>query len=188
MADPISAPRTGLRVPYPDPATLSEEKREVLDNVSPMLNIMRILMVAPDPFWRAQRGLGRAAVVSTSISDQHRELLVLRVAYLSESDYELYHHLPLGRSAGLSEAKCEAMRTGDYAVLDEQERALAQFVTELVLNVAPSDETLAAMRAHFPDPQMFEIVMIVGYYMMIARVIGVSGIQCDEAAVERWGR
>jgi len=177
-----------MRVPYPDPETLSEEKQAVLTTVSPMLNIMRMLMMAPDPFWRAQRALGRAAVQSISISDRHRELLILRVAYLSNSDYELYHHLPLGRTAGLSGAQCEAMRTGDYAALDETERALAQFVTELVQDVTPGDATLAEMRAHFPDPQMFEVIMIVGYYMMVARVIGVSGLECDETALEAWAK
>lgn len=188
MAHPISPAPTALRIPYPDPETLSDEKRRIYDSFSPMLNIMKILMVAPDPFWRGQRALGRSAVVDTTISDQHRELLVLRVAYLSESDYELYHHLPLGRNAGLSDAKCEAMRTGDFAALDDRERALAQFVTETVLNVSPGDETLAAMQAHFADPQIMEIVLIVGYYMMIARVIGVSGIQRDETAVQNWSK
>jgi len=186
MADQLSLPPAKLRIPYPDPETLSEEKRKIYDTFSPMLNIMKILMVAPDPFWRGQRALGRSAVIDTTISDQHRELLVLRVANLSESDYELYHHLPLGRNAGLSDAKCDAMRTGDFAVLDASERALAQFVTETVLNVSPSDEALAAMQAHFADPQIMEIVLIVGYYMMIARVIGVSGIEMDAAAVQSW--
>jgi 4-carboxymuconolactone decarboxylase len=186
MIDAISPPPAKLRIPYPDPETLSPEKRQIYDTFSPMLNIMKILMVAPDPFWRGQRALGRSAVVDTSISDQHRELLVLRVAYLSNSDYELYHHLPLGKTAGLSDAKCEAMRTGDFTVLDDQERALAQFVTELVVDISPTDETLAAVRAYFPDPQLFEIIMIVGYYMLIARVIAVSGIEMDEAAVQNW--
>lgn len=186
MTSQIHPSPTQQRIPFPDPETLSEEKRKIYDSFSPMLNIMKILMVAPDPFWRGQRALGRSAVVDTSISDQHRELLVLRVAYLSQSEYELYHHLPLGRTAGLSDAQCEAMRTGDYTVLDDQERALAQFVTETVVNISPRDETLAAMRAHFSDAQVMEVVLIVGYYMMIARVIAVSGIQCNEPATESW--
>lgn len=189
MADPVSPPRAATRLPYPDRDSLSDEKREVLGGkFGRVLNISHMLMHAPDPFWRGQRALGRAAVWETSISDRLRELLILRVAYLSESDYELYHHLPLGRAAGLSDAQCEAMRTGDYACLSEEERALARFVTELVADVTPRDETLAAMRAHFPDAQMFEVMMIVGYYMLIARVIAVSGVECDETAVETWTR
>jgi alkylhydroperoxidase family enzyme len=188
MADPVSHPPVKTRIPYPDPAEMSAEKREIYDRFSPMLNIMKILMVAPDPFWKGQRALGRSAVVDTTISDQHRELLILRVAYLSNSDYELHHHLPLGRNAGLSEAKCEAMRTGDYSGLDEAERALAQFVTEIVRDIAPGDGTLAAMRAHFSDAQVLEVTLIVGYYMMIARVIGVTGIGTDEPAVQSWKR
>ena len=176
MSNETAPPPAKTRIPYPDPAMLSEEKRNILNTVSPMLNIMKILMVAPDPFWRGQRALGRSAVVDTTISDQHRELMVLRVAYLSASDYELYHHLPLGKTAGLSDAKCDAMQTGDFAVLDPAERALADFVTETVLHISPSDATLAAMRAHFSDAQVMEVVLIVGYYMMIARVIAVTGI------------
>lgn len=186
MADPTTQAPVKTRIPYPDPATMSEEKRDIYERFSPMLNIMKILMVAPDPFWKGQRALGRSAVVDITISEQHRELLVLRVAYLSKSDYELYHHLPLGRNAGLSEAKCEAMRTGDFAGLDAAERALAVFVTETVTEITPSDATLADMRAHFSDAQVLEVTLIIGYYMMIARVIGVTGIGTDEAAVESW--
>ena len=188
MSDPITQAPVKPRIPYPDPAAMSDDKRDIYERFSPMLNIMKILMVAPDPFWKGQRALGRSAVVDVTITEQHRELLVLRVAYLSKSEYELYHHLPLGRNAGLSEAKCEAMRTGDFAALDAVERALAVFVTETVEDITPSDATLAAMRAHFSDAQILEVTLIIGYYMMIARVIGVTGIGTDEVAVQSWKR
>ena len=188
MTDPMTQAPVKPRIPYPDPSAMSDEKRDIYERFSPMLNIMKILMVAPDPFWRGQRALGRSAVVDVTITEQHRELLVLRVAYLSGSDYELYHHLPLARNSGLSEAKCEAMRTGDFAALDAAERALAIFVTETVLEIVPGDATLAEMRTYFSDAQVLEVALIIGYYMMIARVIGVTGIGTDEPAVESWKR
>jgi alkylhydroperoxidase family enzyme len=189
MADPLHQPRDTPHLPYPEAESLSDEKRDVLDGkFGRVLNISHMLMHAPDPFWRGQRALGRATVWDSTIGEALRELLILRVAHLSRSDYELYHHLPLARTFGVPEEKCEAMRTGAFDCLTERERALAQFVTELVLDVTPREDTLREMRAHFPDDQLLEVVLTVGYYMMIARVIGATGIEMDETAVEKWTR
>lgn len=174
------------RTPYPLPEALSQAQLDVLNSGAPVLNVSKMLMHMADPFWMAQRSLARAAVYDSTIGDGLRELLILRVAHLCRSDYELFHHLSIARSLGVSPEACAAMASGDFTGLSKPEAVLAQFVSEVVLDVSPSDAALAAAREIFSDAQIFEMIAIVGYYMMVARAIAVGGVEIDTAAVENW--
>jgi len=177
------------RIPYPDPADLSDEKRAYVEQVGPrMLNVVRMSLHTPHGLWEAQRDLAAGSVMKATIDPRLREVLILRVAHLSKSEYELYHHLSIARNLGLSEAVLAALESGDYAALSPQERAIAQFTTEVVEDIAPSDETLAAVRALFSDALVFEMIALIGNYMLTARVVGVSGCGLDGSALAGFER
>ncbi len=177
------------RVPYPDPATLSPAKRAYLDNPNlRVLNIARISMHAPDPIWRATVDMAIAVVTDTLTDDRLREIIVLRVAFLSRSQYELHHHLSLARSLGIAQAEIAALESGDFAALTPRDRIVAQFTTEVVRDVDPSDDTVAAMRIAFSDAHVFEIIAIIGSYMNAARVAAVARIANDEVAITSWAK
>jgi alkylhydroperoxidase family enzyme len=169
------------RIPYPNPEKLSAEKCAVLSGKAPVLNISRMSMHASDDLWSAWRKFARTAAYEIALEPALRELLILRVAYLSGSDYEVYHHFQPALDAGASEAKCRSMQTGDFARLEPRERAMAQFVTELILQVSPSDATMGEARTHFSDGAIVETIFLVGAYMTMARLIGASGIQVEQA-------
>jgi 4-carboxymuconolactone decarboxylase len=177
------------RIPYPDPASLSEAKRAYLDAPNlRLLNIARISMVAPDPIWRATVDMALAVVNNTLIDDRMREIIVLRVAYLSNSAYELFHHVSLARSLGIGDAAIAGLESGDFSALAPDEAAVAQFTTEVVRDVSPTDQTLAAMRALYSDERIFEMLGIIGSYMNAARVAAVAGIENDDIAITSWAR
>ncbi|KEQ53822.1 carboxymuconolactone decarboxylase family protein [Sphingobium chlorophenolicum] len=175
------------RIPYPDPATLSDTKREVLSGAfGRVLNISRMAMHAPDAFWAAQRALGRAAIFDIGIGQRQRELIILRVAYLSRSDYEIYHHESIAAALGMTDAEMKALETGDFVAFAADEACLCEFVSEVVTNVSPSDRTLASMQEHFSLPAIFEVLIIACTYMMLARIAAVSGPEIDVEAVTAW--
>lgn len=175
------------RIPYPDPSTLSEEKRKVLADLgSRVLNVSRMVMHTPDPFWAPQRALGRASIVDTSLGGRLREIIILRVAHLSNSDYELFHHISIATNLGMSTEELDGLKTGDVTALPAEEQSVVRFVNELVENVSPSDETLTALRAFYSDPQLFEILFIACTYMTVARVIAVGGVELEDNAVTGW--
>jgi alkylhydroperoxidase family enzyme len=170
------------RIPYPDAGTLSAEKRAVLADKR-VLNVSRMIMHAPDELWTAWRGFARTAAYKPSIDPALRELCILRVAYISKSDYEVLHHFQTALDAGAPREKCLAMQSGSFGVLDPQERAMIAFVSEIVENVSPGDATLHEVRAHFSDEKILEVIMLVGAYMIMARVIATGGVGPEEAAV-----
>lgn len=175
------------RIPYPTRAQLSDAKRAYVDDPAlRLLNIARISMHAPDPIWKATVAMAIAVVTDTLIDDRMREVIVLRVAYLSNSAYELFHHVSMGKSVGLSEAAITGLKSGDFSALTPDEALVAQFTTEVVRDVSPTDETLAAMRSRYSDERIFEMLGIIGSYMNAARVAAIAGIENDDLAIKSW--
>ena len=111
------------RIPYPDPETLSPAKREAMALYGEKtLNVSRMSMHAPERHWAGQRMLGFASLQSVTIDPRLREYIILRVAYLSNSDYEIYHHRSIAGKLGVGEAEFEALRTGDFSPFTSLER------------------------------------------------------------------
>jgi 4-carboxymuconolactone decarboxylase len=165
------------RIPYPDIATLPEIVRKTLAAVP--LNVVRINAHASQPLFEAQGQLGRAIANPEVLEPKLRETVILRVAHLSNSAYELHHHIPLGRAAGLTEAELSALGSGEYAALSPLLAAAARFTDEVVARLSPADETLAQLRKHASDQILVNIVLTIGCYMSIARLIAVTGIEPD---------
>jgi 4-carboxymuconolactone decarboxylase len=170
------------RIPYPDMDTQPELVRERLAAVP--LNIVRICAHASVPLFDAQGRMGAAIADPEVLDPRLREAVILRVAHLSNSAYELHHHVSLGKAAGLTQAELDALASGDYATLDPLLAAAARFTEEVVSILSPSDATLRALRALVPDRIVVNIVLTIGCYMSIARLIAVTGIELDADALE----
>lgn len=170
------------RIPYPDVASLPETVQRMLAG-SP-LNVVRIGALASPALFEAQGKLSYAIADPEVIDPRIREAAILRVGHLSNSAYELWHHGPLARAAGLSDAEIDAIGAQDYAALDGKLAAVCRFADEVVANLSPSDETLAALRAQVPDRDVINLILTIGCYMSIARLIATTGIEIDATAIQ----
>lgn len=171
------------RIPYPDISKLPEIVQKRVADLP--LNIVRITAHASVPMFEAQGQLGRAASTAEVLEPRLRETVILRVAHLSNSAYELHHHIPLGRAAGLTEVELGAIAVENYAVLNPLLAAAARFTDEVVKRLTPSDETLANLRKLASDQIVLNIVLTIGCYMTISRIVAVTGIEPDAQAVSR---
>ena len=169
------------RIPYPDFSKLPEATQKTLANVP--LNIVRMCAHASQELFDAQGALGRAVANPESIEPRLRETVILRVAYLAKSDYELHHHVPLGRAAGLTDTELDAIAGANYGDLNPLLAAAARFTDEVVTQLTPSDATLANLRKVASDRIVVNIVLTIGCYMSIARLIAVTGIEPDAEAL-----
>ena len=169
------------RIPYPDVSTLPETMRKMLAGTP--LNVVRIGAHASPALFEAQGRLGYAAADPAVLEPRIREAAILRVAFLSRSTYELHHHIPLAGAAGLTQADIEAIEATRYEALEPLLAAVCRFTDETVLRITPSDATLAGLRAHVSDQILINLVLVIGCYMSIARLIAVTGIEPDEAAL-----
>lgn len=180
-------PHSNSRIPYPSLNDLSPEKHaRVFDPARKvLLNVSRMALHASDGLWVAQAVLGRATI-DADIDARLRELVILRVAYLQQSDYELFHHRAIARRLGVTDAELAAVESDDLSALTPAEQVLLHFASEVVLEVSPSDDALNAMRAHYTDRFLFDIVILIGSYMLTARLAAVGGVETEDQPVTGW--
>jgi alkylhydroperoxidase family enzyme len=171
------------RIPYPDVAGLPETAQRILAGTP--LNVVRIGAVGSLPLFEAQGRLSYAIADPDVLEPRIREAAILRVAHLSNSAYELHHHRPLARGAGLSEDDLAAIERREYHRLDAVLAAVCRFTDEVVIELAPSDATLAALRALVSDRVVVNLVLTAGCYMTVARLIATTGIELDESPLEQ---
>ena len=172
------------RIPYASLADLPEGLRERFSDVT--ANVTRMLANASPGvfagFGRMAEGLLRESPLPPAI----RELAILRVGHLSASAYEVFQHRTFATHVGLSDAQIEAaLATGtDHDALDPVQRDVLRFVDDVVINVRPSDETLAAVRTHFDDTQVTDLTLLIGFYMMVARFLETTGVEIDDEPID----
>src|SRR5881227_4216823 len=99
------------RVPYPDPAALSERNQQVLANLPP-LNVFRMLAHAETAF-RPYLRFGGALLADLQLGPVPRELAILQTARVFEADYEWIQHVAIGRAVGVTDEQIAALRAHD---------------------------------------------------------------------------
>jgi alkylhydroperoxidase family enzyme len=169
------------RIPYPEPDDLGEKQREALDRLPP-LNVFRMLSHAQSAF-RPYLRFGGALLADLELAPVERELAILRTARLIEAEYEWVQHVAIGRAVGIDDEQLLALDTGDieHEAFSPAERAVLRFTTELVQRPRPSDEVFDELRQHFPDRQIVELILVIGAYTMLGRMMTALDLDLDEA-------
>jgi 4-carboxymuconolactone decarboxylase len=148
------------------------------------LNVFRLLANAPNAF------VGWTQMVdelfdSPTFSLRMREVIILRVAHLQGSRYELAQHVGIARGAGLTEQQINAIIDTDdldAAGFSGTERAALDVVTELCSTNRPRDDTFATAQAAFGDEGLTELLMIISCYYGLALVLNAVDLDVDAAA------
>jgi len=171
------------RLPYVDPATAPQRVRETLASVAAPLNIFR-MMAHAEANLRSLLRLGGTILSRQQLSGRLRELAILRVAQLSHARYEWVQHVPIAKAAGARIDQIAGLATGNTSAdcFDARERLLFQFTDELVRDVRVSDATFERMAREFPPREIVELILTVGYYMLIARLLETTGVDLEPDA------
>jgi AhpD family alkylhydroperoxidase len=108
------------------------------------------------------------------------ELLILRVAHNTGSDYEWAQHERLARAAGLSDTEVRQVRAGpDADTWSERRRVLLRAADELHADRVISDATWRRLRPMLDDAELIELCMLVGHYEMLAMTLNSLGVVPD---------
>ena len=171
------------RLPYVEPATAPEHVRELLERLPVKLNVFRMMAHAETDF-RPLVGLGTAILGRQKLSAKLRELTILRVAALSPARYEWVQHVPIAQAMGATPPQVAALERGDIAadVFDPLERVVLRFTTEVVRDVRASEATFAELARRLSAQEIVELILTVGYYMMIARLLETTAVDLDPPA------
>jgi 4-carboxymuconolactone decarboxylase len=148
------------------------------------LNVFRLLANASQVFagWTQ---MVDELFESTTFTPRMREVVILRVAHLQGSRYELAQHVGIARTAGLTEQQIEAIRDSgdvDAANFTRTERTALDVTTELCTTHRLRDDTFAAAHAAFGDEALTELLMIISCYYGLALVLNAADLDVDAAA------
>lgn len=109
-----------------------------------------------------------------------RELLVLRAAYRSASDYTWAHHVSLALDSGLTETEIDAVRGaadgGDWSASDA---TVLRAADELIDSHELSDQTWEALAARYDEHQLIEVPIVVGAYYTMGAALNTFGVELE---------
>ena len=169
------------RLPYVDPEAVSPEVRDALGRVPP-LNIFRMMANAQSAF-RPWLRWGAALLGDLELDPLLRELAILRVARLTpHAEYEWVQHVGIAKAVGATDAQIAALERDDAEAdaFTPAERLVLAFTTEVVRDARASDATLAALGEALTAREIVELLMVIGQYMMVARVMATTRMELDE--------
>ncbi|TKJ33371.1 carboxymuconolactone decarboxylase family protein [Blastococcus sp. CCUG 61487] len=130
-------------------------------------------------FWGWLHFAGRLMPGGT-LPRRESELVILRVADRTGSDYEWRHHELLARRAGLGDAEIARVRTGpDAPEWSDRDRLLLRVADELIASDDLSDGTWADVRREFDERTAIELLLLVGHYRMLATTLHVLRVPPD---------
>lgn len=159
------------RVPYRSAEDLPESHQNLL--VRP-INLFRALANSPDAF-RLFHQLGEWIRHDCELDPRLRELAILQVGYQAQSAYEFSHHLQISRAFGVTDADVEALvaeSAGETSSLPELDRCVLRMAREMAADRFVQDATWDGVAERFSDARMVDLVVVIGFYAMVVRVLG----------------
>jgi alkylhydroperoxidase family enzyme len=171
------------RLPYVDPANAPPKVQEALAGLAVPLNIFRMVAHAETGF-RPFLRYGASILGRQQFSARLRELAILRVANLSRARYEWVQHVPIAKATGVTDAQIAALDAGNATAgcFDALDQLVLRFTEELVRDVRVSDATFTEMAAKFPPREIVELILAVGFYMAVARLLETTAVDLEKAA------
>lgn len=169
------------------PEAMSPELKTLLDT-RPPYNIYRILANAPTALPGFVQ-LAGALLTKSELDPQLREMVILRVGAHCRSAYEIHQHLRLARHVGVSEQRiARAMDLADAAAGDSLEDRMLAFTDSVVLSVKAPAAQFEALRADLSPRGITELLMTIGTYMMVSRVLENLEVEIEQDGVDIAGK
>ena len=134
-------------------------------------------------FYGARLLRGRLPQVDT-------ELVILRVAHLRGSEYELQHHRWMGRRRGLDDQTQELIfawpnTSANAGGLTDRQQTLLRATDEFILNRTIGDEVYQQLSHHLDRRQLIEFCLLAGQYDGLAATMSALQIPLDHPGHHR---
>ena len=168
------------RIPVLDPAEARPDVRKALERL-PQLAIFGTVANAQGSFVNWLR-FGGDCLDASNFDPVLRELAILRVATLTPgADYEWTQHVPILLAVGGTEQQVAALEAGDVAadVLGADGRLVVRFTEQVVIDATPDEQTFGEMRERFSVAEIVQLLLVIGNYMMVGRVMATAQLEVD---------
>lgn len=160
-----------------------DELRELFESMrerGELLNIFTTLARHPKLFHRWMTFGGQLLFKST-LPEREREMVILRVSWLTRGEYEWAQHVRIAKEAGLTDAEIERVKLGGaaegWSIFDG---VLLRSVDELHRDYFVREGTWQVLARRYDYIQLIELLFIVGHYTLLAMVLNTLGVQLEK--------
>jgi alkylhydroperoxidase family enzyme len=122
----------------------------------------------------------------TSLTPRHREILILRAAWLCANEALWARHAPRAREAGMNNAEMRRIAEGPSASgWDPFEVTLLHMADELYRNSSVTDATWKALSASYDMQHLMEAVETFNHFTVLSMLYNSFGVQPDPGLPDR---
>ena len=185
----------GGRLPLADPADLSPAQRELFDKMTNavvpwaddtgfrsttddgrFIGPFNPALLNPTMTWAAaELALGERE--NTSLSARLREVVILAVGAVWQSDYELYAHSAAARKVGIAEDAIRALVSGEIPENLSKDERIAAELTRALSTTHRVDDTLYRQAENcFGTKGLTDIVILIGVYHTVCTTLNLFEI------------
>jgi 4-carboxymuconolactone decarboxylase len=171
------------RIPFVDADSAPEPVRDALNAAPAPLGLFRMVGHASTAF-RPWLRYGGTLLSDLELDPLLRELAIMEVAHLEGSEYEWVQHVPITKAVGGTDAQIAAIEAGEVSgePFDEVQSAVLAFTRAVAIEGAASEDQVVALRELIGDRCVVELLLVIGQYTSIARLVATLGIEPDEPA------
>ena len=174
------------RIPFPDLDKAPSEVREMLSRLPAPVGIFN-MMAHAETVLKPLMKLGGTFLGKLELDPLLRELVICHAVNLEGGEYEWVQHAPVVLALGGTQAQVDALRVGDdhAASFSDAQKAVLRFAREVVVDVGASKGALAEARKHLSEREIVEVILVAGFYIMLARLTETLDIPNDPPIGEK---
>ena len=187
-----------MRLSAPRIAPLDEqhwpaEAREILGRAGESertFNVFRTLARYPKLLKR-WLPFANHVLFKSALPAREREILILRIGWLCQSEYEFAQHVAIGRRAGLTDADIQRIVDGpDATGWEPFEATLVRAADELHRDAFVTESSWTALATRYGAEQLMDAVFTVGQYNLVSMALNSFGVPLDPGleGFSRWRR
>ena len=172
------------RLPFVDAESAPEPVRDALAAAPAPLGLFRMVGHASTAF-RPWLRYGGVLLSDLELDPLLRELAIMEVAHLEGSEYEWVQHVGITKAVGGSDEQIAAIADGDVdgPAFDERQSAVLRVTRSVVKDGAATEEEVYELAALIGSRQVVELLLVIGQYLGIARLVATIGIEPDPPMV-----
>ncbi len=180
------APRSRPASPRIQPVaveTITDTQRQLLKGLERSGKIWNVFatLVNHATLFRDWLPFATYVLRDNTLPPRERELLILRIGWLCQSEYEWAQHVRIGLRAGLTAEDVRRISQGPQAAgLSDGDRLLLVATDELHTDACISEPTWQALAKSYNQRQLMDLVFTVGQYNMVSMALNSFGVQLDE--------
>ena len=171
-----------LTKPRLEPLAVEDMPEEVRAQFGdrPIFNIFRTLAHHPK-LMKRWLVFGNHVLSKSTLPPREREIVILRVGWLCEAEYEWGQHVLIGRESGLTEEEIFRITDGpDAEGWNARDCSLLRATDELKNDAFISDSTWAELVSFYDEQQLMDLVFTVGQYNLVSMALNTFGVQPED--------